>query len=412
MRRQSSRIFWQGVEHCEVFYQGRYHDAMWLNGVCIWQKLSAILFPVSIVLSPISAAGYFGNVGGAAYLQELPVISGRNLSVDLSKFQGGTITATETKTFTKPTADWFTDAVHYAFAHKMRGGLYVGTRYIFSDDVKDADNIMGYITLDGSTWKTVSAPSFTVSNGYPRTIDMCTAHGLNRASVGRYGQYIVFSGGAGSSKTVKCMVYDTQTEQSWLIYDTAVGASTYYFYDLCNDEAGNLYALSTNQKKTYAKLERITGITSGGIQTEEIISQNRDIRPRAALSGYHTCNRRLFYDQSGTFYTMGADGTATATSFEGSGSYSYFYRASDVHYISGSYKVLMQTQAGADPVFVGYRSADGITWTKEATVTGAYDYQQAALYHNDTAADDGIYIGEVWPSGTDVTDRWLYAATQ
>ena len=46
MGRQSSRLIFQGKDHKDIYYQGHYHDAMYLGNQLLWEKLYGKLEPV------------------------------------------------------------------------------------------------------------------------------------------------------------------------------------------------------------------------------------------------------------------------------------------------------------------------------------------------------------------------------
>ena len=379
-RRQSAAIYFRGTRHKEIYYQGHYHDELWLNGQCLWKKLSGG-FPSSVVSAALSGYGSVGKIGDTVY--SLACTRDRSegtVTMIMTPWTNGS--AGNPISLTINSSDYFYPANRAAGMMIAARELYRGT---------SASNPAIYVSLDGVTFTGYELPTWSASD-YPRPN---FAPRGNFADLGVIGDKILLPGGRSYSKQFSHFLIDTSDGSSVSKDSSGSRYSFTYYSGFYNDTySGALlghrvsagYRSSSVLQVTQIDLAQIASVASDGTLVESTVCTFNDVSDD--LTFLHAVNG-LYFNRSGQkLYKLDTSTGVQNVVLTLSGSSDSF--VGDVVF-NGS-KYLLLTWDGSTKAWVGFTSTDGETWTEDATVADGTS-KTASGFGNSIYADSGLYTG-------------------
>lgn len=408
MRRQSSKIFYRGVQHNEIVFDGHYHDEMWKDGVCIWKKLSGG-FPSAAGM--VAGYGLMGLIGTQAYTVSGSV-SGGMATVKVTPWTAGQPgqTRTEQRSYTGSSRGY------YGAGH-MIGALLAANDRHYTDGSQTGAEVI--YSLDGQNFSSLFLPVLSSDYGSEILLTMGADAYSRMIAAGYLDGYIIMRGGANLSGT-------TGKALSYFIIDPVQGVSTaatgntysgsFYYRDIFHDQAtGKLYAVKVRTGNSGGSDAVVVGtdlveITSlaGGSAAERTICTLSSSSTVPALEYIHAANGEFFYRYGSYFRKINqATGSYTNTRWDGAARLqSYHSCVGNAVYSSGRYEILVWDMA--DQEFTGYTSSDGQTWAADQTISiGSPAFNGSG--GNSISAGGYVYTGE-WNGNGEENGFVVYAA--
>ena len=396
-RKQSSQIWIRGMRHKEFYFEGHYHDELWLNGACLWKKLSGV-FPSAV--SAVVKAAWMAKIGTTAYsLEIVQDTSADTVSMTMTPWTAGVpgTPVTVSGSFADHSGERFMGAGH-------AGGMIIAAvQSYYGREVTDP---AVWVSKDGATFTRYTLPTWSGLDR-PTGITFSRTPNRNTVSAGAIGDIVLLPGEHYSSPSASTSIENI----SYVMIDTNAGASkietkpaqgnSYFYADFFNDLAsGALYALkvytevsNTRAAVTGMEIVEITGASiSGGLTEATVMTLDPAWVSSSSVSGIapylHAVHGTFFYRSGNKLYRIdGTTGDRTAVlTFPNT----YYCCVGDVAHDGTDYLVLAYNRSG--PSWVGYRSSDGDTWTEDATLSSSTQY--VTDRGNSVWADNGIYTGD------------------